>query len=142
MRTFEWISMGIGALVALVLVGLWIRTRIRYRIGRGELRIRLFGATLRRIRYADIERISKPRRRHGRWGYENWSNTLHGDHRELVVHRRSGMRRKLLITPANRYEFRKSLEKAIGTACGAGWESPVDADERESGEEPGPDVAT
>gem|GEM_PF-571264 len=134
LNTLEWTLASGGALAALLVLRIILLCRIRYRIGRGELRIRLFGVTLRRIRYDDIERVSKPRRRHGRLQYENWTNALHAEHRELVIHRHSGLRRKLLITPGNRYEFRKSLETAIAAAGGSTLRSGAAGDDDSEGD--------
>ena len=55
----------VAALVVLVLVGgflAWMKTRIRYVVGRTSLRILCFEMTVRQIPFSEIERISKPRR--------------------------------------------------------------------------------
>ena len=113
MTKVEWTMAGAGGVALLLALRIFLRCRVRYQITRTELRIQLFGIPLRRIPFNDIERISKPRRRHRRFQYENWTNALHAVHRELVIHRRSGLWRRLLLTPANRYEFRKRLETAV-----------------------------
>lgn len=136
----EWALVGAGAGVAVLAVRLFLRCRVRYRIGRAELRFELFGRVLRRIPYGDIDRVSKPRRRHGRLGYENWSNTLFDDHREVVLHLRRGWRRRVLLTPSNRYEFRRRLESAIAES-GVALAAPA-PDEAQEAEEQGSDAAS
>lgn len=119
MSGIQWGLAGVGGVVAILALRAVLRLQLRYQIGRSQLRICLWGVTLRRVPLEDIEKVSKPRRRHSRIGYENWTNTLDGTHRELVIHRRTGLFRKLLVSPSNRYEFRKRLETAVSTATGA-----------------------
>ena len=125
----DWLVVAAVGVVVLLGLRVFLRCRVRYRIGRTELRLQLFGIPIRRVAYDDIEKISKPRRRHGKFQYENWTNTLAGDHRELVIHRRTGLWKKLLITPSNRYEFRKRLETAIAANGGTVMEMEDDAEE-------------
>ena len=67
------------------------------------------GFALRKIPLSDIARISK--RLKGK--PEVWRNTLRGNHRMLVLYRKSG-KRPVVITPHNRYIFRKQLEMILG----------------------------
>ena len=81
-------------------------------------RIILFGLTLRRIPLADIRRVGTPKRE-GAWlNTESWTNSWDVAHRGLVVHRLSGWRRRLLITPSHRYTFRHELRLAVAKATG------------------------
>ena len=119
-----WSLLGAGAFGVFWLLRLWLRCQAQYEIGRNAFRIRIFGLTIRRIPYGDVDRISKLRR-HYRWiEMEDWSNTLSASRRELVIHRKSGLFRKLVITPAHRYEFRSQFRAAAAAATG----SDVDAD--------------
>jgi len=102
--------LGTGAVVLLFLLA-WFRTRLDYRIGRDHVRVLWFGLCVRRIRLADIETISK---RPQGWA-EHWENTWRPSHRTLVIHRRRGWLKAVIITPEYRYAFWTELEKAIDT---------------------------
>lgn len=120
-----WTLLGAGATGMVWALRLWLRCQATYEIGRTNFRIRIFGLTVRRIPYHDVDRISKIRR-HYRWiEMEDWSNTLSASRRELVIHRKSGLFRKLVITPAHRYEFRTQFRAAVAATTGA----DVDTDE-------------
>ena len=95
----------VGVLVALI-------TRLRYSITDRHLKVTLFGLCLRRVRLSDIASVSK---RLGTLA-ERWHNTLQPAHRVLVVHRRRGLFKDFVITPANRYVFKSELEKAVAKA--------------------------
>jgi hypothetical protein len=119
----------VGGLVVLSVVGgflAWAKTRIRYAVGRTSLRILCFGMTLRQIPFSEIERISKPRREGGLLDTESWVNTWDPGHREMVVHVRSGWRRRILITPRHRYAFRSELRAAMEKAGKAAEEEEED----------------
>jgi hypothetical protein len=88
----------------------WLRTRLDYRISHRHLRILLLGICIRRIRLTDIDYVSK---RAHTWA-EHWENTWKSKHRILVVHRRRGWIRDVVITPAYRYQFWSELEQAVG----------------------------
>ena len=112
--------------VILTLVGLfvlaWIwasaKQHMSYQIGRDALRVRLGRLVLRRIRFDDIDRVSKPHSEL-RWSQtENWRNTFDDSRRLLIVHRRSGLFRRFVITPKHRYEFRRQLRAAIAAQTG------------------------
>ncbi len=98
-----------GGLFGALLV-IWLMTCIRYQIGSAHLKIKLFGLCLRRIRLATIHYVTK---RHPPGWSENWWNTLHPNHRLLVVRRYGGLFRNVVITPRNRYVFKADLEKAL-----------------------------
>ncbi len=109
---------GVAAIVGAAGLLIWLRSRIRYVVGRTSLRIILFGLTLRRIPLADIRRVGTPKRE-GAWlNTESWTNSWDVAHRGLVVHRLSGWRRRLLITPSHRYTFRHELRLAVAKATG------------------------
>jgi hypothetical protein len=88
----------------------WLVTRVRYLITPRHFKVILFGVCLRRIRLEDIESVSK---RHPSGWSEKWWNTLHPSHRTLIIRRRRGLFRSVVITPRNRYVFKASLEKAM-----------------------------
>lgn len=113
-----WVVAAIA--VPAVIAFLWTsgKARLSYHIGRSSLRIQLGRLTVRRIAFADIERVDKPRR-DLRWrDTENWRNAFDDSRRLLVVHRRTGWFRKLVITPRHRYEFRRQLRAAVAAATG------------------------
>ena len=94
-----------GAWVVIILAVSWARPRIDFRVGSKTVVIECMGLALRRIPLTDINRVSK--RLKGK--PEVWRNTLRGNHRMLVLYRKSG-RRPVVITPHNRYVFRNQLE--------------------------------
>ena len=100
----------LGALALGTLVILFAR-QLRYVITGRHLKVRLFGLCLRRIRLADIDRVSK---RQAGWA-EKWQNTLDASHRTLVIRRRRGWFLEMVITPKNRYTFKSELERAMET---------------------------
>ena len=119
-------AMGGAGVLLLVAVLVWLRSQIRYVVGRNSLRVMCCGLTLRRILFTDIEKVAKPKRDAGWLQTESWSNTWNSDHRELVVHRRTGWRRRVRITPKHRYAFRAELRAAIEKAGGdLGAEEPA-----------------
>lgn len=123
-----WFLLGAGVLGTLWLLRLWLRCQATYEIGRTSFRIRIFGLTVRRILYRDVDRISKIRR-HYRWiELEDWSNTLSASRRELVIHRKSGVFRKLVVTPTHRYEFRSQFRAAVAAATGSEVDTEGDSE--------------
>ena len=118
----------------LVVAWTWASAKqhMSYQIGRDSLRVRLGKLVLRRIRFDDIDRVSKPHSEL-RWSQtENWRNTFGDSRRLLVVHRRSGLFRRLVITPKHRYEFRRQLRAAIAAKTGTALASDEsDRDEAE-----------
>jgi hypothetical protein len=123
------ILLGIGFLFFLAGGWLWFRAQIGYEIGRAEFSIRLLGLPVRRIPFTDIRRVGTPKRE-GNWlATESWTNSWDVSHRGLVIHRQSGWRRRLLITPTHRYAFRHQLRTAVAQATGgeAGRVPPLDS---------------
>ncbi len=128
LSVIQWALIVAGGISALLLLRLWLRCQAEYHIGRSSFRIRIFGLTVRRILYSDVERISKFRR-HYKWSRcENWTNTLAASRRELVIHRKSGLYRKLVITPVHRYEFRAQFRAAVAAATGTELAAEADGD--------------
>ena len=89
----------------IILAVFWALPRIDFRVGSNAVVIEWMGYALRRIPLSDINRVSK--RLKGK--PEVWRNTLRGNHRMLVLYRKSG-RRPVVITPQNRYVFRNQIE--------------------------------
>ena len=93
---------------------LWSAFTIRYHITPTHLKITWLGLTVRRLRLDDIKRVgTRPV-----VGAERWPNTLHNNGRLLVIRRRSGWLRSLVITPKYPFEFRNELELARKTTTG------------------------
>jgi len=111
-------AVGVCLALAAVSVWFWLHGRLRYVVGRSSLRIQLFGFTLRRIPFNDIRRVGTPNRANSRFQTEFWNSSFDVSHRGLVVHRLTGWRRRVLITPLHRYAFRKELREAIASATG------------------------
>ncbi|MFQ3169224.1 MAG: hypothetical protein ACI8QI_001784 [Limisphaerales bacterium] len=99
----------LGAWVFIVLTVFWAMPKIDFRVGSKAVVVEWMGFAMRRIPLSDIDRVSK--RLKGK--PEVWRNTLKGDHRMLVLYRKSG-KRPVVITPHNRYIFRKQLETSLG----------------------------
>ena len=118
MGILQWSLVAAGSVAALWALRLWLKCNAQYHLGRTSFRIRIFGLTVRRILYSDIERVSKLRRHYPWHELEDWTNTLSASRREMVIHRNSGLFRKLVITPQHRYEFRTQIRAAIAAATG------------------------
>ena len=82
--------------------------RVDFRVDSNAVVVECMGYALRKIPLSDITRISK--RLKGK--PEVWRNTLRGNHRMLVLYRKSG-KRPIVITPHNRYVFRNQLETSL-----------------------------
>lgn len=111
------LALGAGIVLFLAVL-LWLRGQVDYVIGRTSLRIKLFGLTLRRFPYSEIRRVGTPKRESTWLKTESWANSWDVSHRGLVIHRLSGLRRRLLLTPTHRYTFRHELRQAIAKATG------------------------
>ena len=81
---------------------------IDFQINSKYLVISLFGISLRKIALSSIRRVSKQLKGKP----EIWRNTLKANHRMLVIYRNNNLR-PIVITPKNRYVFRKKIEEAI-----------------------------
>ena len=87
----------------------WAFTQVRYRITSRHLEVTWLGIRCRRIPLIDIRYVSKRRTALA----ENWWNTLMPGKRILVIHRRTGWFKNVVITPRRRYAFKAALEKAV-----------------------------
>ena len=93
---------------------LWSAFTIRYHVTPTHLKITWLGLTVRRIRLDDIKRVGA---RPVVWA-ERWPSTLRSNGRLLVIRRRTGWLRHLVITPKYPFEFRNELEQARKTTAG------------------------
>jgi hypothetical protein len=89
---------------------MWVVTHVHYHIALRHVKITLFGIVLRRIRISNIASVSK-RRTDGL--AENWWSTFRPNHRSLVIRRKRGLIKNVIITPRNRYVFKAELERAM-----------------------------
>ncbi len=133
MITEPWLYLPL-VLMGLVLL-LWVPTRLRYRITRRHLEVTLFGLPIRRVRLANIEKVTK---RHSRWA-EHWWNTWRPFRRRLMICRRRGLCKNFVITPRYRYAFKAELERAmqrVNAPVAVGAET--DQDQFDVAKPPGP----
>ena len=93
---------------------LWSAVTIRYRVTSSHLLITWLWLPVRRIRLDDINRVGT---RPVLWA-ERWPSTLRNNGRLLVIRRRTGWLRNLVITPKYPFEFRNELEQARTTHAG------------------------
>jgi hypothetical protein len=107
----KWLALA-GAFVLIGLV-FWLRTCLRYRITQKHLKVTLFGIPVRRVRLTNIESVGKSR---NGWG-EHWWNTWRPFRRKLVIRKRRGLFKEIIITPRFRYEFKAELERAVQRAA-------------------------
>ena len=105
-----WCGGGLVALAALLLS----TKSIRYRIGSKYLVISWLGIPVRWVRLANIAHVTPER---FAWS-ERWFNAFRVRHRVLTIHRRTGLIRKICISPANRFVFRAELNRAREQAGG------------------------
>jgi hypothetical protein len=98
-----------AALVALILAYLVIIPLIRYRITSRWLLITLLGVPLRWVSLKNIRFITD----HCKEAAEPWPNTHNPKTRTLIIRKRHGLFRYLLITPHKRFVFKAELEKAV-----------------------------
>lgn len=130
LRESLWLA---GIASGFVVLWLLAKGRMEYHIGKNAFRVRLGRLTLRRIPFSEIVRVSKPRRNHSWFTTENWRNVFRDSHRLLMIERRSGVFRRLMITPRHRYEFQERLRIAIQESLGA--EALIKADDEEEGDD-------
>ena len=107
MKVFVFSALG---LLLLIFLMAWLITRVRYVITPRHVRVLLFGVAIRRIPIRTIESVSK-RRSPGL--AENWWSTLSPKHRSLVLRRKTGLIRNVVLTPRNRYAFKFELDRII-----------------------------
>lgn len=81
---------------------------IRYRITRKFLIITWLGLPVRFFRLKNIAHVTPE----AFFWSERWYNAFKVRHRALTVHRRTGLFRKVCISPKNRFIFRSELNRA------------------------------
>lgn len=96
--------------LALIVLVVWSVTRIRYAIDEQYVRVKLFGATLRKIALTDIEFADT---KCPLWN-EHWCNTFFAWSRSVRLRRKTGFARNFIITPANRDAFLDELRSKLG----------------------------
>jgi hypothetical protein len=124
-RLVLWILAGAGGTCALAgIIFLSIRA-IGYRLTPTHLKVTWFGIPVRRVRLDNIRHIgNKP----VTWA-ERWGSAPFDPGRLLVIRRKRGLFKNLVITPARPYEFRFSMFQAIKALTGESlratdWETP------------------
>ena len=110
--TVPWLCL--YAVLALVWFGYWFRSQFHFRITSRHLEVTLWGWAVRRVALDNIESVSK---RHQAWA-EHWWSTWRPAGRRLMIRRRRGWPRNIIITPHKRYEFKARLEQAVQAATG------------------------
>jgi hypothetical protein len=110
---YQLLCFGLSA-IALIAFILWLPTQLRYQITKTHFVITLFGIPLRWVRLEDVILVSKSRTK---WA-EPWSNTWKGSRRRIIIQKRRGLFKKILVTPQFRYEFKVDLENAALKAKG------------------------
>lgn len=116
----------------------WLVTRIRYRIGSRHVKVLLFGLPIRRIALGKIDSISK---RRGPGLAEHWVSTMRPKHRILVIRKKSGLFKNVMLTPKNRYIFKTELERAMqraGTPLKVSGADAIGPDPEGGSDEAGP----
>lgn len=101
----------LGFSIAIAMLLIAARTGIQYDLSPCELVISWFGFHVRNIPLDDIVSITTRRV----WWAENWSNALLTRRRRLVVRRRSGFFKDVVITPEKTYVFRSELIRTRAT---------------------------
>ncbi len=107
MKTLVFAALG---LLLLTFLFVWCVGRVYYQITSRHVRVMLFGLCLRRIPLSHIESVSKKR---GKGLAENWWSTLSPNHRSLIIRRKRGLVKNVVLTPRNRYVFKSELEQAV-----------------------------
>jgi len=104
-------TLGIFAAAGLLL---WSAATIRYRVTERHLRISWLGLPLRWVRLENIKHVGN---RPVLWA-ERWPSALFDSHRMLVIRRRRGLFRNLVIKPQYPFEFKAALERASQNRLG------------------------
>ena len=97
-----------GGLLLLLALRL-LMAGLAYRVTELHFEITLFGVCVRRVPLTDIRYLSK----HRSGLAEYWWNTAWPAKRILVIRRRRGWLKNLVITPENRYAFKAEVERAM-----------------------------
>lgn len=82
----------------------------RYRLGRHEVEVLVFGLVIRKVMLGNIDDVMVGVRFPG----EFWVNTAFLQGRFMTIRRKRGFFRYLTITPPNPTEFRSNLYYALG----------------------------
>lgn len=96
--------------LALIVVVFWLVVQIRYVVDEHHVRVKLFGATLRKIALTDIEFADTAM---PFWN-EHWCNTIFPWGRCVRFRRKTGWIRDFIITPADRDGFLTDLRSKLG----------------------------
>ena len=126
--TFTYVVWGALILLLASFFFVWLVGRVRYRIGSRYVKVLLFGLVIRRVALSSIDSISK---RRGEGWAEHWWSTTRPKHRMLVLRRNRGLFRNVVITPKNRYVFRRDLERALQRIGASKPVSPPDDGDEE-----------
>ncbi len=113
----EWSVIVLVVLVWLGLIGflVFLLTHINYRIGSKRLVVTLLGIPVRWVHYDNVRNLHTHRIRFA----EKWHNMLFPrSDRILVIEKRRGLFRRLVITPEVRYVFKAELDRAIRAHLG------------------------
>jgi hypothetical protein len=94
-------------LAGLVLLALSVNT-VNYRITARSLVITWLGLPVRWVRLSNIKQITSQR---VFWA-EKWVNSFSPGNRYLLIQKRSGLIKNLVITPKNHFVFKADLERA------------------------------
>jgi len=82
----------------------------RYRLGRHEVEVLLFGRVIRKVMLGNIDDVIVG----ARFPAEFWVNKALFQGRFLTIRRKRGLFRYMTITPPNPEEFRSNLYYALG----------------------------
>jgi hypothetical protein len=115
----ESLILSVGGVVAISAI-LWMISRIRYRVTADHLEISVLGFALRRIPIRDIRKFS---RQGPPFLAERWVNTLRPGRRVMVLERRRGFPKHVLITPQFRYELQHHIRQVMKASRLNGHES-------------------
>ena len=113
-----YLAIGFGVIGLLTLSLL----TVRYRVNGRFLRISWLGVPIRWVRLTNIRQIGT----HRVFWAERWFNTFSPSKRYLVLRKRSGLLKHLIITPRNQFVFKAELERArdrLPAAAGNGGSS-------------------
>jgi hypothetical protein len=105
----------VAAWLGLVAFLLFLLTHVDYRLGPKHVKVTILGIPERRVRLDNIRNIHTRKPRFA----ERWHNMLFPTlDRILVIEKRRGLIKRLLITPEQRYVFRAELDRAIRVHLG------------------------
>jgi len=113
------LAIGFGCVVLLALS----KVTILYRISPRRLVIRWLGIPVRWVRLTNIVHIGLQRT----FWAERWINSFSPGNRHLLIRRRSGLCRNLVISPKNHFVFKAELERARSRLLAPGAPGPLPA---------------